>query len=197
MTRTIFLVLFVLAFAAGVALTLGVGSAHAHRPGLHRTPPVAPLVHWRDSLVKTTNEVRATKCLPRLVPRYAGYELPPVEWLRRYSIRQWIRKRAHAIAASSRCELARAWAWYSTGSTQCVVNGEGGWTTNTGNGYYGRFQADTDFARAYNPAASRRAGPYAYSPNWTPSEQVLMGYRGWRARGYQPWPTTGRRCGLI
>lgn len=180
-----------------IVAALTAAPADAHRPGRHTAGTlVAPKLHWLGYLRAQTDEEHAARCRPE--PRRQWdpvYEVPA--YARTFTIRIELGRLTKARGLASRCELALAWAWYRTSSTQCVVNGEGWWTTNTGNGYYGRFQADTSFAKTYNPAAARAHGPYAYAPAWSPSEQVLMGYRGWRARGYSPWPTTGRRCGLI
>lgn len=80
------------------------------------------------------------------------------------------------------------------GPLLCIKRGEGAWTSNTGNGYYGGLQADLSFQAAYGSAYMRRWGTANNWPRWA---QLHMGYRGWRARGYYPWPNTARRCGLI
>lgn len=52
--------------------------------------------------------------------------------------------------------------------------------------YFGKWQANADFVRTYlhvNPWHYVRGG------KWTLAEaqQDLMAYRGWKARGWQPW----------
>lgn len=77
----------------------------------------------------------------------------------------------------------------------CIHRGEGAWTANTGNGFYGGLQADLSFQRAYAPFLLRVKGT---ANNWTPLEQMWMGEHALRAgRWFYPWPVTARRCGLI
>jgi hypothetical protein len=88
-------------------------------------------------------------------------------------------------------KLAMRWYWNS--GAQCVKSKEGAWTSNTGNGYYGGFQADHDFQRAYGREFYHQQGT---ANNWEPWQQIVMAWRGWRDRGWQPWPTTSVMCGL-
>lgn len=113
---------------------------------------------------------------------------------------RWAKGKHHrAQERSSLCVYSLASAWADTSAARCVSSKEGGIASNTGNGYYGKWQADTSFASTYNPEASRRWGPYAYYHGgaWPERDQDLMAYRGWKARGWYPWPTTARMCGLI
>jgi hypothetical protein len=84
--------------------------------------------------------------------------------------------------------------WYYASGARCVREHEGAWTSNTGNGYYGGFQADMNFQAAYNPGALRA---YGTADRWPIIEQIEMAYNGWRARGWYPWPNTARACGLL
>jgi hypothetical protein len=76
----------------------------------------------------------------------------------------------------------------------CIKSGEGAWTSNTGNGYYGGLQADLSFQKAYGLVYYLR---WETANNWPRWAQLHMGYRGWLARGFYPWPNTARACGLI
>jgi len=77
----------------------------------------------------------------------------------------------------------------------CIHNFEGGWTSNTGNGYYGGLQMDLSFQRAYGGGLLARKGT---ANHWTPLEQMWAAERAHRAgRGFYPWPNTARYCGLI
>lgn len=50
--------------------------------------------------------------------------------------------------------------------------------------YRGRWQMDANFWSAYGGLA------YASTPDRaTCHQQDLVAYRGWQARGWQPWPT--------
>ena len=77
----------------------------------------------------------------------------------------------------------------------CIHSGEGAWNANTGNGYYGGSQMDWSFMSAYGPELLASKGT---ADNWTPAEQMMVAERARASgRGYYPWPTTARRCGLI
>jgi len=76
----------------------------------------------------------------------------------------------------------------------CIKSHEGWWTANTGNGYYGAFQMDRSFQMAYGRDYVRR---YGWAHNWPPSVQLEVAVRGWRDRGFAPWPNTARMCGLL
>lgn len=100
---------------------------------------------------------------------------------------------------SSHCISASVAAWANSWAARCVSSKEGGIASNTGNGYYGKWQADPSFASAYNPDEARTFGPYAYAHGgaWPEEEQDVMAYNGWRARGWSPWPNTAAACGLL
>jgi CubicO group peptidase (beta-lactamase class C family) len=77
----------------------------------------------------------------------------------------------------------------------CIHRYEGGWTSATGNGYYGGLQMDISFMRTYGPRLLRKKGT---ANNWTPLEQMWVAERAHRSgRGFYPWPNTARACGLI
>lgn len=90
-------------------------------------------------------------------------------------------------------ERKQAMKWYWTSGAECIKAHEGAWTSNTGNGYHGGFQADRSFQRAYGGEFYRAFG---LAHNWRPWMQIVMAHRGWKARGFAPWPTTSRMCGL-
>jgi hypothetical protein len=70
-----------------------------------------------------------------------------------------------------------------------------GWSTRTGNGYYGGLQMDINFQRAYGPELLRRKGT---ADRWTAVEQMWVAERAHRSgRGFYPWPNTARYCRLI
>ena len=102
--------------------------------------------------------------------------------------------RANARAARVRHdrayrELERKWG--------CIHRHERGadrWETNTGNGYYGGLQMDTDFQYAYGREFVRRWG---YAHRWPPVVQMLVAERAYDSgRGFGPWPNTRRMCGV-
>ena len=70
-----------------------------------------------------------------------------------------------------------------------------GWSTRTGNGYYGGLQMDLSFQRTYGPKLLRSKGT---ADNWTAYEQMWVAERAHASgRGFYPWPNTARACGLI
>jgi hypothetical protein len=77
----------------------------------------------------------------------------------------------------------------------CIHRYEGGWTSNTGNGYYGGLQMDLGFQRTYGGGLLSRKGT---ANRWTPLEQMWAAERAHESgRGFYPWPNTARYCGLI
>jgi hypothetical protein len=75
----------------------------------------------------------------------------------------------------------------------CVHQGEGSWTANTGNGYFGGLQMDIDFQRSYGPELFRR---YGTADRWPASAQVAVAIVAHATQGFDPWPNTARACGL-
>jgi len=70
-----------------------------------------------------------------------------------------------------------------------------GWSTRTGNGFYGGLQMDLSFQRAYGAHLLRTKGT---ADRWSPLEQMWVAERAHRSgRGFYPWPNTARYCGLI
>lgn len=74
--------------------------------------------------------------------------------------------------------------------------GEGSWK-DRGDPYWGGLQMNRGFMLAYGrDMIARHHGGLA--DTWTPAEQIVVGQRAYaQGRGYHPWPTTGRACGLI
>ncbi len=70
-----------------------------------------------------------------------------------------------------------------------------GWSTRTGNGFYGGLQMDISFQRAYGNELLRTKGT---ADRWSPLEQMWVAERAHRSgRGFYPWPNTARYCSLI
>ena len=77
----------------------------------------------------------------------------------------------------------------------CIHRGEGGWSANTGNSYYGGLQMDLSFQSSYGGYLLRLKGT---ANHWKPYEQMLVAERAYQSgRGLYPWPNTARACGLI
>lgn len=127
------------------------------------------------------------------------YQGKPIRWWAKRAVQA--RKDANArgrtirrLQAAQRREAAHFFQWLA--NADCIYRherGADGWATRTGNGYYGGLQADLAFQRAYGLTYLRRWGTADSWPWWA---QLHMGYRGWLARGWQPWPLTSKACGL-
>jgi hypothetical protein len=78
----------------------------------------------------------------------------------------------------------------------CIAKHESGgrWDISTGNGYYGGLQMDRAFQRTYAPRLYATRGT---ADKWTPEEQMRAAGRAVGSRGFTPWPTTARVCGLL
>jgi hypothetical protein len=77
---------------------------------------------------------------------------------------------------------------------RCIHRHEGSWR-DPGAPYYGGLQMDIAFQRAYGRRLLRRKGT---ANRWTPLEQIWVAEKALRAgRGFYPWPTAARRCGLL
>ncbi len=76
----------------------------------------------------------------------------------------------------------------------CIHRFEGGWH-DAGDPYWGGLQMDRGFMQTYAPRVLLRRG---WADRWTPLEQMWVAERAHRSgRGYWPWPSTARACGLI
>lgn len=62
----------------------------------------------------------------------------------------------------------------------------GNYQTNTGNGYFGAYQANISFWRTYGDGSAAR--PDLASP----ASQDAMAQRAYAARGASPWPNCGK-----
>lgn len=96
------------------------------------------------------------------------------------------------LALSGRADahpLPRSW----LKGALCIHRHEGSWH-DRGAPYWGGMQMDRSFMRSYGPWLYRRKGT---ADHWTPHEQLHAAYRGWKARGWNPWPRTARMCGLL
>ncbi len=77
---------------------------------------------------------------------------------------------------------------------ECIHRFEGSWT-DRGSPYYGGLQMDLTFQRRYGGYLLRTKGT---ADRWTPLEQMWVAERAYRSgRGFYPWPSTARTCGLI
>ena len=75
----------------------------------------------------------------------------------------------------------------------CIHHYEGSWN-DTGAPYWGGLQLSLDFQRRYAPRLFRVLGT---ADHWTPLEQIWAAVNAARTRGFEPWPNTAPRCGLL
>lgn len=75
----------------------------------------------------------------------------------------------------------------------CIHQGEGSWS-DPGSPYWGGLQMDISFQKAYGSHMLRTEGT---ADNWTPVQQLRAGIKAVLHRGYEPWPSTARNCGLL
>jgi hypothetical protein len=77
---------------------------------------------------------------------------------------------------------------------RCLQRNEGRWT-DANDPYWGGLQMDRAFMLAHAPAHLIRRG---WANRWSPVEQMWVAERALRAgRGFHPWPSTARLCGLL
>lgn len=73
--------------------------------------------------------------------------------------------------------------------------GAAGWQTDTGNGFRGGLQFDASFSYTYGPAWAKAY--WGSNPaHWPAAVQMSAAMHAWTTRGFSPWPTTRRLCGL-
>jgi hypothetical protein len=101
----------------------------------------------------------------------------------RQLVRRW-RHRAHS-----------AW-WHATHppnlrAWNCIHQYEGCWA-DSGGPYWGGLQMDLSFQQTYGGWLLRHKGT---ADHWSPLEQIWVGVRAARTRGFSPWPNTARYCG--
>jgi hypothetical protein len=105
---------------------------------------------------------------------------------RRWLLHAWRRKTYWARWRGQRPPHLRAWL--------CIHRYEGSWQ-DPNVPYYGGLQMDLVFQRRYGLGLLRRKGT---ADHWTRFEQMWVAERAHRAgRGFYPWPSAARYCGLI
>lgn len=81
------------------------------------------------------------------------------------------------------------------GSPGTRGSGEGPWNARGGT-YWGGLQMDVGFMTHYGADKIREY--HGWADRWSPRDQMVVAERARSSgRGYNPWPTTGRACGLI
>jgi hypothetical protein len=187
----------------GLAAALSLGavvvpqSADANRKPVRRVQPAkrGQQVALLAELHRTLNGIRAKRnetwkwqdvMFGSRIP-YGGY----AERARslRYSrsvLALWTHRAAQVRRQAQHPPRLKAWL--------CIHQYEGSWTDPSAP-YYGGLQMDMGFMQAYGSRLLRMKGT---ADHWTPLEQIWVAERAYSSgRGFYPWPTTARYCGLI
>jgi hypothetical protein len=120
---------------------------------------------------------------------------PPVGGARTLAARGPARLRQ--LARRWRHRAHRAW-WHANHPPElqdwlCIHRYEGSWS-DSGGPYWGGLQMDISFQRTYGGWLLRHEGT---ADHWSPLEQIWVAVRASRSRGFSPWPSTGRSCGVF
>ncbi len=96
---------------------------------------------------------------------------------------------------------ARSRVWYlywraNYPKLMCIHSREGAWNAYSPAGYYGGLQMDWSFMRAYGADKLRKYG-WHDARYWTAGDQMAVGMRAVRVRGYWPWSTSASACGAL
>lgn len=103
---------------------------------------------------------------------------------------------AFTMATDSKASKGTSSSGYALNGLMCIHSHEGYWNdpNSSGYGYYGGFQMNYDFMKAYGGAFLRRWGTADHWPIWA---QIQAAMNGYQARGWWPWPVSARLCGLL
>ena len=169
-----------------------------------------------QSLTRQVHALRGTVNFYQ--PHHKGHWALHLRYKKCYQVTGWQRvrvcqhsRRALASAAESLPDLERQLAlkqihvlYLQIDSSEiaafgCIHSKEGSWTSDTGNKYYGGLQMDLGFQKTYG---AEFLALWGTANNWPIEAQIVaahrakVGYGGYGARGYGPWPKTGPACGL-
>jgi hypothetical protein len=179
---------------AAAAIVGFASDARGHAPWKHDDGELeSPKIHHLGWLVREVRANAEARCLPVPDEPYEAVAGNVAEWKRDDLIAEWQSKLEKVVAAESECWSAPWPEWWLAQAT-AVHSCEGAWNANTGNGYYGGMQMDMNFMSAYGGEFLARWGT---ADNWPIWAQLTAAYRGWQARGWQPWPTCAANAGLL
>lgn len=74
----------------------------------------------------------------------------------------------------------------------CIHRYEGSWADSSAP-YWGGLQMNLSFQTTYGGWLLQHKGT---ADHWSPLEQIWTAVRAWRERGFSPWPSTARACGV-
>jgi hypothetical protein len=165
-------------------------AALATAPGAQAATTRAQTIAETDDFRRQTWRLQKLMSKKRTPTLYEERRTPDAAY-RNWVRNLWKRRAAAALRQAQNPPHRSAW--------MCIHRYERhpgqGWSTRTGNGYYGGLQMDITFQRTYGPELLRRKGT---ANNWAPHEQMWVAERAYKSgRGFYPWPNTARYCGLI
>jgi hypothetical protein len=118
------------------------------------------------------------------------------ERARRHAVRRLANRRLHALGKlrrSLRRQVALGGAWGVTRGLLCIREHEGSWS-DPAPPFWGGMQMDLSFQRGYGGAFLRALGT---ADRWPPYVQLAVALEAYYSgRGFGPWPTTRRLCGV-
>jgi hypothetical protein len=170
-------VLFVAVLVILLALVFVVVDAVSGEVG----PPASPTAREQELQAQRDRARRYADRLERIVHREASRAERNERHVRR--TRQLARRALDASPIGGH-RIERAFL--------CIHEHEASWRDG-GLPYFGGLQMDLDFQRAYGRPYLQHFGP---AHKWPRSVQLAVAIRGWLSRGFSPWPTTRRYCGL-
>jgi hypothetical protein len=145
----------------------------------------------RDIRWTRTHAVRKARKAALPIPRHGHAERHAVTRVDLDKIlRKWDRRLDHYRAAYARRLPVLE-------NLRCIHTYEGTWdaVSNTVPTYYGGLQMDATFEAAYGAdVLASRGGVHAN--RWPKHDQLMVAYRGYKVRGYTPWPVAAAACGL-
>lgn len=98
-----------------------------------------------------------------------------------------------AAAGKAKGEFKREVPHWWLRNALCVHHYEGSWRDPAAP-YYGGLQMNWSFMRTYGGWMLKH---YGTADHWSPRAQLIIAHRGWKRRGWYPWPNTARMCGLL
>ncbi|HYX83712.1 MAG TPA: hypothetical protein VE777_01975 [Gaiellales bacterium] len=80
----------------------------------------------------------------------------------------------------------------------CIHSYEGAWTSVSATipTYYGGLQMDLSFEQTYGADVLAYRGG-ANANEWPAHDQLMVGVRAYKVRGWTPWPNSAAMCGLL
>jgi len=164
------------------------------------SPAPAPSTSTLHSIGAIRHEIRWTRSHAVRKARRAALPIPRHGHAERHAVTRadlvgildrWDRRLDHYRAAYARRRPV-------LDNLLCIHTYEGTWdaVSNTVPTYYGGLQMDATFEAAYGAdVLAYRDG--ADANLWPKHDQLMVGYRGYRERGYTPWPVAAAACGLL